>query len=104
MDYFAILSIQTMSTIAALFLLCMGLAVIFGMMKVINFAHGEFFMVGAFVTVIAVNNGVNFWLAALVLSPIAVGILGFIVEWCVIRHLYGRMIDTMLATWGLSLG
>lgn len=104
MDYLIILSVQTMSTIAALFLLCAGLAIIFGMMKVINFAHGEFFMMGAFVTVLSVNSGVNFWLASLVLAPLAVGVLGLVIEWCVIRHLYGRMIDTMLATWGLSLG
>ena len=103
MDYTLVLIVQTLSMVATLFLLSVGLAVIFGMMRVINFAHGEFFMIGAYVAVLAVNNGVNFWLAAFVLAPIIVGLVGWVVEWAVIRWLYGRVIDTMLATWGLSL-
>ena len=48
-------------------------------------------------------NGVNIWLAILVVAPVAVGIIGVILERLIIRHLYGRMVETMLATWGLSL-
>ncbi|WP_397474710.1 branched-chain amino acid ABC transporter permease [Pusillimonas sp.] len=103
MDYTLVLVIQTLSMVATLFLLSVGLAVIFGMMRVINFAHGEFFMIGAYVAVLAVNHGVNFWLAAFLLAPLVVGLIGWVVEWAVIRWLYGRVIDTMLATWGLSL-
>jgi branched-subunit amino acid ABC-type transport system permease component len=83
--------------------LSLGLAIIFGMMRVINLAHGEFIMLGAYATVIAANNGVNIWIAMLVVSPLFVALVGIVVERCLIRYLYGRMIDTMLATWGLSL-
>ena len=51
----------------------------------------------------AYNLGVNLWIAMIVVAPVAVGIFGALVERLVIRHLYGRLIDTMLATWGLSL-
>jgi urea transport system permease protein len=72
-------------------------------MRVINLAHGEFLMLGGYTVVIATNNGVNLWLAMLVLAPLIVGAIGVIVERLLIRFLYGRMIDTLLATWGLSL-
>ena len=52
---------------------------------------------------ISANAGVNIWLAMLVVAPLFVGLVGLIVERCLIRFLYGRMVDTMLATWGLSL-
>jgi branched-chain amino acid transport system permease protein len=53
--------------------------------------------------VVATNAGVNLWVAMLILAPLVVGIIGVIVERLLIRWLYGRMIDTLLATWGLSL-
>jgi branched-chain amino acid transport system permease protein len=83
-------------------LISLGLAVIFGMMKVINLAQGEFMMLGAYVCVVATKAGVPVWLAML-LAGVLVGVFGVIVERIVIRHLYGRVIDTLLATWGLSL-
>jgi len=73
------------------------------MMKVINLAHGEFMMMGGYATITAVNAGVNVFVAILVIAPLIVGLIGLIVERLVIRHLYGRLVDTMLATWGLSL-
>ena len=73
------------------------------MMRVINLAHGEFLMLGGYTVVISTNNGVNIWFAMLVLAPLVVGLIGVIVERCLIRFLYGRMVDTLLATWGLSL-
>ena len=82
-------------------LISVGLAVIFGMMRVINLAHGEFLMLGGYAVIDA--TGVNLWIAMLVVAPLTVGCIGMIVERLVIRHLYGRLIDTMLATWGLSL-
>jgi branched-subunit amino acid ABC-type transport system permease component len=88
--------------IALLVLISLGLAVIFGMMKVINLAHGEFMMLGAYVCVLADNAGVPLWLAFL-LAAAAVGLFGIVVERLVIRFLYGRVTDTLLATWGLSL-
>jgi branched-subunit amino acid ABC-type transport system permease component len=84
-------------------LLSIGLAVIFGMMRVINLAHGEFLMLGGYAAITAYNKGVNLWVAMIVVAPITVGLFGTLVERLVIRHLYGRLIDTMLATWGLSL-
>ena len=76
---------------------------VFGMMKVINLAHGEFMMLGGYATITAVNFGVNVFFAMLIVAPLIVGLIGLVVERLVIRHLYGRLIDTMLATWGLSL-
>ncbi len=103
MDYLVILLLQICSAVASLVLLSIGLAVIFGMMRVINLAHGEFLMLGGYAAITAYNAGVNLWLAMLVVAPLTVGVFGAIVERLVIRHLYGRLIDTMLATWGLSL-
>ena len=60
-------------------------------------------MLGGYAAISAVSIGVNIWLAMLIVAPLVVGIIGFIVERLIIRFLYGRMLDTMLATWGLSL-
>jgi branched-subunit amino acid ABC-type transport system permease component len=98
-----LVSLNVLNSIATLLLLSLGIGVIYGMMKVINFAHGEFLMLGAYATVIAANAGVNIWIAMLIIAPLSVGLFGLVVERCLIRHLYGRIIDTMLATWGLSL-
>src|SRR3979411_1474176 len=73
------------------------------MMRVINLAHGEFLMPGGYAAIVATSHGINIWLSMLVVAPIVVGLIGLIVERAIIRFLYGRMIDTMLATWGLSL-
>jgi len=103
MDFAVIVVLQVLVAVAQLALISIGLAVIFGMMRVINLAHGEFLMLGSFTAVIAANYGVNLWVAMVVAAPIVVGLIGIVVERLVIRHLYGRMLDTMLATWGLSL-
>ncbi len=89
--------------ISFLVLSSVGLAVVFGMMRVINLAHGEFVMLGGYTTLACHQAGINIFFAMLVIAPIVVGLLGLIVERVVVRRLYGRMIDTMLATWGLSL-
>lgn len=103
MDLFVALGLQIISGIANLVLISLGLAIIFGMMRVINLAHGEFLMLGGYTVVVSTNIGVNIWFAMLVLAPLVVGIIGIIVERLLIRFLYGRMVDTLLATWGLSL-
>jgi branched-subunit amino acid ABC-type transport system permease component len=103
MDLAAIVLDQILTSIASLILISIGLAVIFGMMRVINLAHGEFIMLGGYTVITSVNAGINLWLASLILAPLVVGAFGFIIERTIIRFLYGRMIDTMLATWGLSL-
>jgi len=102
-DLIALLAFQVLYAIASLALISIGLAVIFGMMKVINLAHGEFLMLGGYAAIEANQRGINIWIAMLVVAPIVVGLIGMIVERAIIRWLYGRIVDTMLATWGLSL-
>lgn len=94
--------IGLLSDMSVLVIISLGLAVIFGMMGIINFAHGEFLMLGAFFTVTGVNAGLNVWLA-MVVATAAMGAFGILVERLLIRHLYGRLEATMLATFGLSL-
>jgi branched-subunit amino acid ABC-type transport system permease component len=83
-------------------LISLGLAVIFGMMRVINLAQGEFLMLGAYVCVEATRAGVPLWLA-MIAAGLLVGGFGIVVERAIIQFLYGRILDTLLATWGLSL-
>lgn len=90
-------------TIATLALSAAGLALVFGLMRVINLAHGEFIVLGGYATIVAVQLGCNVWFAMLVIAPLTVGVYGLLVERLVIQWLYGRTVDTMLATWGLSL-
>jgi branched-subunit amino acid ABC-type transport system permease component len=103
MELAVVLGLNVADAAASLILLCIGLAVIFGMMRIINLAHGEFVMLGAYATVVTANAGLNIWIAMLVVAPLFVGLVGLIVERCLIQFLYGRLVDTMLATWGLSL-
>ena len=87
---------------AFLVLCASGLAIIFGMMGVINLAHGEFIMCGAYVTVTVAKAGVPLGLAVLC-GALASGAAGILLERLVIRHLYDRPLDTIVATWGISL-
>ncbi len=83
-------------------LLAIGLSLIFGMLTVVNFAHGAFYMLGAYVGLWLMAHGGNFWLC-LVLVPLVVGGIGLAVERVLIRPLYGRGIDyPLLLTFGLS--
>jgi branched-subunit amino acid ABC-type transport system permease component len=103
LDYALVVALQILSGVATLVIVSLGLAVVFGMMRVINLAHGEFLMLGGYCAILTYGRGLNLWLAVLVLPPLVVGLIGVVVERVLIRRLYGRMIDTMLATWGLSL-
>jgi branched-chain amino acid transport system permease protein len=83
-------------------LFAIGLSLIFGMLTVVNFAHGAFYMVGAYVGLFLLSLGGNFWLC-LVAGPLIVGTIGLVVERFLIRPLYGRGIDyPLLLTFGLS--
>lgn len=83
-------------------LLAIGLSLIFGMLTVVNFAHGAFFMVGAFLGVYFLGLTGNFWLA-LVIAPLITGGIGLLAERFLVRPLYGRGIDyPLLLTFGLS--
>src|ERR1700732_3340988 len=87
---------------AFLVLSACGLAVIFGMMGVINLAHGEFIMCGAYVTASTAHAGLPLPLAIMTGAVVA-ALLGALVELVGIRHLYDRPLDPVVATWGLSL-
>ncbi len=83
-------------------LLAIGLSLIFGMLTVVNFAHGAFFMVGAFLGVHFLGITGNFWFS-LLLVPLATGAIGLVCERFLVRPLYGRGIDyPLLLTFGLS--
>lgn len=93
---------QFADVFAFLILSASGLAIVFGMMGIINMAHGEFIMCGAYVTVGLVNLGVPLALAQ-ILAAIAAGLIGVVVEYFIVRRFYKRPLDSLLATWGLSL-
>jgi urea transport system permease protein len=94
-----------------LLLAALGLAITFGLMGVINMAHGEMLMIGAYSTFVVQNlfkeylpNLFDWYLiAAIPTAFIVSGVIGIIMERTVIRHLYGRPLETLLATWGISL-
>jgi len=96
---------------SVLLLAAIGLAITFGVMGVINMAHGEMVMIGAYVTfvvqeVIRTRNPALFDYSlaiAIPLSFLVAGFIGILIERCIIRFLYGRPLETLLATWGLSL-
>jgi urea transport system permease protein len=100
-----------LSLFSVLLLMGLGLAVIFGQMGVINMAHGEFMTIGAY-TVYVFSKVAEGWGPAAIAAylPIAIVasfaiafVVGWVIEWVLIRHLYKRQLDTLLATWGLSL-
>ena len=88
MDYFAVVGIEVLSAIASLVLISIGLAIIFGMMRVINLAHGEFLMLGGYAAITATKAGVNIWVSMLVVAPLVVAVIGMIIERCV-SNTYG---------------
>jgi branched-subunit amino acid ABC-type transport system permease component len=102
-DLALVVGIDFVYAIATLALVSIGLAIVFGMMRIINLAHGEFMVMGSYSATVAVHHNVNIWIAILVIPPVTLAVLGAAIEYLVIRRLYGRMVETMLATWGLSL-
>ena len=100
-----------LSLFAVLLLMGLGLAIIFGQMGVINMAHGEFMTIGAYTIFLGSTLSEKFAPSFIpYYFPVAIGvafvlafIAGWLVEWALIRHLYKRPLDTLLATWGISL-
>ena len=94
-----------------LLLAALGLAITFGLMGVINMAHGEMLMLGAYATFTVQQVFITYWpqvfdlylLAALPVAFIVCAAMGIVMEQGVIRYLYGRPLETLLATWGISL-
>ena len=101
-----------LSLFSVLLLMGLGLAIIFGQMGVINMAHGEFMTIGAYTIFLfstltekyAPGLMSYYFLPAIGVAFVLAFIAGWLVEWALIRHLYKRPLDTLLATWGLSLG
>jgi branched-chain amino acid transport system permease protein/urea transport system permease protein len=102
MSEFIPITLDVSSYILILVMVALGLMIVFGMMGVINMAHGELFMIGAYVMVATQNAGLPF-LAGIILAPVIVGFLGLLIEAALVRHIYLRPLDTILATWGLSI-
>jgi urea transport system permease protein len=100
-----------LSVFCVLLLMALGLAIIFGQMGVINMAHGEFLTIGAYTTYVMSYLTTTYFPAmqpyyfffAIALSFLVAGAVGWLVEWIMISRLYHRPLDTLLATWGLSL-
>ena len=100
-----------LSLFSVLLLMGLGLALIFGQMGVINMAHGEFMAMGAYTVYLcsnltaeyAPNFGAYYFVFSIFIAFTICAIMGALVEWLLIRHLYHRPLDTLLATWGLSL-
>jgi len=96
------LLLQFIDSFGFLVLSAIGLAIIFGMMGVINLAHGEFITVGAYGTALSYHAGLP--LPVAMLAGVALTtVFGLILEFTVVRRLYGRLLDSMVATWGISL-
>lgn len=88
-----------------LFLVAVGLSLIFGVLGVLNFAHGALFMIGAYVTIVVIGSVDSFWLGV-VLATLVVGVVGMIIEMGFIRQLYGRAeeeLDQLLMTFAFVL-
>lgn len=99
------------SLFSVLLLMALGLAIIFGQMGVVNLAHGEFMALGAYTVYLCSNVAHNqfpglassYFVFAIIIAFFVAGLAGMFVEWALIRFLYKRPLDTLLATWGLSL-
>lgn len=80
----------------------LGLAVIFGVLGVINLGHGAMLTLGAYTVYALTEQGQSIWLGIL-LAPVVVGAVGLLLEWLLVRHLYEQQEETLLVTWGFSL-
>jgi urea transport system permease protein len=96
-----------LSLASVLLFAALGLAITFGLLGVINMAHGEMLMLGAYATYsvqTAMHGSAHYLLVAVPVAFLSTGLIGVVLERTVIRHLYGRPLETLLATWGISLG
>ena len=93
---------QYFDNIGFLILASVGLILIFGMMGVINMAHGELMMIGAYITAFAYHAGVPAPIAIL-LAGVGAGLVGIVLERLIVRHFYNQLLSSLVVTWGLSL-
>ncbi len=96
------LMLDIATTAALLFIVAAGLFVIFGVLKIINFAHAAWLTIGAYTTVVATKMGLSPWIS-LPLAVLVGGLLGAATEAVIVRPLYRRPLDAILATWGLGV-
>ncbi len=96
------LALDIATTAAILFVVAAGLLIVFGVLKIINFAHGGFLTIGGYAALVVTRLGWNPWLGAPA-ALLAGLVLGALVERLVVRPLYSRPLDAILATWGLSI-
>jgi branched-chain amino acid transport system permease protein len=94
--------LDVVTTAGVLYIVAAGLLVVYGVLKIINLAHGAFLATGAYAAVIVTRLGYNPWSSLLLAFVIGVAIAALI-EWRVLRALYARPLDTILATWGLNI-
>jgi urea transport system permease protein len=92
-----------LSIAAVLLLVALGLTFTFGQMGVINMAHGEFIMAGAYTAYLLQGVTGQSFLLALPAAFAVAGLMGLLLEWSLVRRFYGRPLDTLLLTWGVSL-
>jgi urea transport system permease protein len=97
-----VLLLDAVTTAAILFAVASGLMIILGVMKLINFAHGAFLTIGGYAALVVTQLGWNAWLAAPFAALVGL-VLGVLIERLVIRPLYARPLDAILATWGLGI-
>lgn len=96
------LALDVISTAAVLFIVSAGLLIVFGVMKIVNFAHGAFITLGAYAALVASQLGLPWLLASLVAFLTALA-AGAVIETAIVRRLYDRKLDAILATWGLGI-
>ncbi len=99
---FLVQILNGINSILIIILVALGLVIIYGLMRVINMAHCEFFTLGAYTVFVTQWAGLGFWVG-LLSATVVVGLIGMAIEFFVVRFLYQRPLDTILATWGLSI-
>lgn len=112
MDMFLLQAFNGLSVSSILLLIALGLAVTFGLMNIINMAHGEMIMIGAYAAYVTQNAFISYmpsswfdtyFVVALLFSFLVAAGIGWLLEVLLIRHLYGRPLDSLLATWGVGM-
>ena len=103
MDFFVSQFISGLSITSILLMIALGLAIIYGTTGVINMAHGEFVMIGAYTSwFLQTKLGMGL-IASIIPIFLITALMGFLIERLIIRHLYNRLLDTILATWGIGV-
>ncbi|MBL4768840.1 MAG: branched-chain amino acid ABC transporter permease [Rhodobacteraceae bacterium] len=98
----SILLLNLLWQVSVLAMITIGLGIVFGQLRIMNMAHGELVMIGAYAPVITANLGLPL-LAQIPVCIVTVAATAYIIERTIIRHLYGRPFDSLLATWGISI-